>query len=88
MDPDTLYLNFGFWDVVRRRQAFAPGQHNRLVEAKVAELGGIKSLYSDSYYEPDAFWRIYDGLAYRALKGKYDPEGRARDLYQKCVLRQ
>jgi FAD/FMN-containing dehydrogenase len=88
MDPDTLYLNFGFWDVVRCRQAFAPGHHNRLVEAKVAALGGIKSLYSDSYYEPEEFWRIYDGEAYRALKSKYDPQGRARDLYQKCVLRQ
>jgi FAD/FMN-containing dehydrogenase len=88
MDPDTLYLNFGFWDVVRRCHAFPAGHHNRLVEAKVAELGGIKSLYSESYYAPEDFWRIYDGQAYRTLKNQYDPEGRARDLYQKCVLRQ
>jgi FAD/FMN-containing dehydrogenase len=88
MKPDTLYVNFGFWDVVRRRKAFPPGHHNRLVEQKVAELGGIKSLYSDSYYEPEEFWRIYDGPAYQALKKKYDPEGDLKDLYQKCVLRQ
>jgi len=88
MDPETLYLNFGFWDVVRRRHAFPAGHHNRLVENKVTELGGIKSLYSESCYVPEDFWRIYDGEAYRALKDKYDPEGRARDLYQKCVLRQ
>ncbi|MCU0810738.1 MAG: FAD-binding oxidoreductase [Thiobacillaceae bacterium] len=88
MDPDTLYLNFGFWDVVRRRQAFAPGHHNRLVENQVTELGGIKSLYSESCYALEDFWRIYDGQAYRVLKSKYDPQGRARDLYQKCVLRQ
>jgi len=87
MDPDTLYVNFGFWDVVRRRQPFPPGHHNRLVEAKVAELGGIKSLYSESYYDEATFWRIYDGAAYRALKAKYDPQGRLKDLYQKCVLR-
>jgi FAD/FMN-containing dehydrogenase len=85
---DELYLNFGFWDVVRRRHAFAPGHHNRLVENKVTELGGIKSLYSDSFYDEETFWRIYDGAAYRALKQKYDPAGRARNLYQKCVLRQ
>lgn len=84
---DRLYFNFGFWDVVRRRQPFPPGHHNRLVEARVAELGGIKSLYSDAYYDEARFWQIYDGAAYRALKAKYDPQGRARDLYQKCVLR-
>ncbi len=85
---DELYLNFGFWDVVRRRQAFEPGHHNRLVENKVAELSGIKSLYSDSFFDEESFWRIYDGAAYRGLKEKYDPQGRARNLYQKCVLRQ
>jgi len=85
---DTLYVNFGFWDVVRRRHAFEAGHHNRLVEDKVAELGGIKSLYSESYYDEARFWRIYDGPAYRTLKAKYDPQGKAKDLYQKCVLKQ
>lgn len=85
---DELYLNFGFWDVVRRRHAFEPGHHNRLVENKVSELSGIKSLYSDSFYDEESFWNIYAGAAYRALKDKYDAQGRARDLYQKCVLRQ
>jgi FAD/FMN-containing dehydrogenase len=87
MDPATLYVNFGFWDVVRRRQPFPPGHHNRLVELEVTELGGIKSLYSESHYPQDEFWRIYDGAAYRALKAKYDPHGRLPDLYQKAVLR-
>jgi len=85
---DQLYANFGFWDVVRRRQAFESGHHNRLVENKVAELGGIKSLYSDSFYDEASFWRIYDGPAYRALKQKYDPDAKLKELYQKCVLRQ
>lgn len=88
MDPGTLYVNFGFWDVVHRREVLPPGYHNRLIEQKVAELGGIKSLYSDSYYAEDEFWRIYGGEVYRALKAKYDPHGRLKDLYQKCVLRQ
>jgi len=87
MQAGRLYLNFGFWDVVRRRTPFPPGQHNRLIERKVTELGGIKSLYSESYYPEDEFWRIYDGEAYRRLKARYDPQGRLQDLYQKCVLR-
>jgi FAD/FMN-containing dehydrogenase len=87
MDRSTTFVNFGFWDVVRTQQAHAPGRFNRLVEKKVRELGGIKSLYSDSYFSPEEFWAIYNGEAYRALKQRYDPGGRFQDLYAKCVLR-
>ena len=82
------YANFGFWDVVRRRERFPPGHFNRLVEREVARLGGIKSLYSDSYYSADEFRATYGGDSYRRLKARYDPQGRLGDLYAKCVLRQ
>jgi FAD/FMN-containing dehydrogenase len=82
------YVNFGFWDVLRRREAHPPGHFNRLVEREVARLGGIKSLYSDSYYAADEFRAAYGGDAYRRLKERYDPQGRLGDLYAKCVLRQ
>ncbi|HET7634192.1 MAG TPA: FAD-binding oxidoreductase [Burkholderiales bacterium] len=87
MDADKLYVNFGFWDVVTKREPFPTGFHNRKIERKVAELGGIKSLYSDSYYEPDEFWENYNKPAYDALKEKYDPGGALQGLYDKCVLR-
>jgi len=81
------YVNFGFWDVKRTREARPRGHFNRLVEAKVAELGGIKSLYSESYYPQAEFYGHYGGEAYAALKRKYDPGGAFPDLYSKCVLR-
>ncbi|MGB7541422.1 MAG: FAD-binding oxidoreductase [Burkholderiales bacterium] len=87
IDPHTLYVNFGFWDVVRSTEPHEPGYYNRKIERKVAELGGIKSLYSDSFYPEDEFWRIYNGPAYEALKARYDPENKFKDLYRKCVLR-
>ena len=83
-----LFVNFGFWDIVPNPRHHPEGHFNRKVEDKVNELGGIKSLYSDVYYDEARFWEIYDGDRYRELKQKYDPEGRLRDLYQKCVLRQ
>ena len=55
--------------------------------AKSRDLGGIKSLYSDSYFPREEFWAIYDRPAYDALKARYDPHGRLGDLYDKCVLR-
>lgn len=88
IDTGKLFVNFGFWDVVYSRDKKPAGYYNRLVEDKVEELGGIKSLYSDSYYERDKFWNLYNQPAYRALKEKYDPQARLKDLYDKCVLRQ
>jgi len=81
------YVNFGFWDVKRTRKGYAPGHFNRLVEEKVADLGGIKSLYSESFFPEEEFFRTYGGEAYATLKRKYDPAGAFPTLYEKCVLR-
>jgi len=88
MDPKTLYLNFGFWDVIRTRDKMPEGYFNRQVEKKVMEMGGMKSLYSDSYFSPEEFWSMYNKAAYDTLRHKYDPRGRQRDLYRKCVLKE
>jgi len=85
LQPRTVYVNFGFWDVVNNDEPRPPGFLNRRIECKVAELSGIKSLYSDSFYTEDEFWSIHDGTAYRALKARYDPAGSLPDLYAKCV---
>jgi FAD/FMN-containing dehydrogenase len=87
MNDAGLYVDFGFWDVIRGRQPHAPGHYNRMIEQKTAELGGAKSLYSESYYDRDRFWSIYNEPHYRALKARYDPHGQLKDLYDKCVLR-
>ena len=87
MRPGRLMVNFGFWDVVRPRQAHPPGHFNRLLEREVQRLGGVKSLYSDSFYPREEFWSIFDRDAYERLKARYDPARRLGDLYDKCVLR-
>ena len=87
MRPGRTYVNFGFWDVLRRPDRYGAGHFNRLIEDRVISLGGIKSLYSDSYFSREAFWRAYGGDAYRALKEKYDPRRVFPDLYDKCVMR-
>jgi FAD/FMN-containing dehydrogenase len=85
--PGARYLNFGFWDVVESRTAHPPGHFNRLVERRVIELDGIKSLYSDSYFTPREFAHAYRIAHYSALKTRYDPERRLLGLYEKCVQR-
>jgi FAD/FMN-containing dehydrogenase len=85
-DPEKLYVNFGFWSSVPTKKE--EGYYNRLIEAKVSELRGKKGLYSDSYYTKKEFWDIYDKKTYDALKQKYDPQKKLKDLYEKCVKRQ
>jgi len=85
MSPDTIYVNFGFWDTVPTNKE--DGYYNRLIENKVKELDGKKSLYSSSYYAYDEFWELYNKTEYTKLKTKYDPEYRLKDLYEKCVLK-
>jgi FAD/FMN-containing dehydrogenase len=87
LEPGVRYVNFGFWDVVESATRHEPGHFNRLVEREVMRLGGIKSLYSDSFFTRDEFARAYRMDDYAALKARYDPGARALGLYEKCVLR-
>jgi len=88
MDPARLYVNFGFWDVIRGRKQLPPGFYNRQVEERVMAFGGMKSLYSDSYFTPEQFWGMYNKPVYDRLKQKYDPDGALKDIYRKCVLKE
>jgi FAD/FMN-containing dehydrogenase len=84
---DEIYVNVGFWSTVAIEPGRADGDVNRRIESVVAEHGGHKSLYSDSYYDPDEFWTLYGGEDYHAAKKRYDPRSRLLDLYAKAVNR-
>ena len=85
LPANELYVNFGFWDMVPTRRE--TGYYNRMIERKIAELGGSKGLYSTSYYDRQTFWSIYDKARYDQLKTTYDPDAVFPDLYAKCVER-
>ena len=81
------YVNVGFWGTMPIDPGARDGDKNRAIEAKVTELGGHKSLYSDAYYGEDEFRALYGGDGYAAAKQRYDPDGRLLDLYAKAVMR-
>ncbi len=85
MRPRQTYVNVGFWSTVP--VGSIEGETNRLIERKVSELHGHKSLYSDSYYSPEEFGELYGGETYRTVKKRYDPDSRLLDLYAKAVQR-
>ena len=80
--PGETYVNVGFWSSV---PGGAPGATNRVIERRVDELDGHKSLYSDSFYSREQFDALYGGEAYAVLKARYDPHGRFPHLYDKAV---
>src|SRR5215470_2808916 len=85
LQAGEVYVNFGFWGTVPLPPGCSDGHYNRRVETEVAALGGLKSLYSTSFYSPEQFWEHYNGPAYAALKREYDGAGRLAGLYEKCV---
>ncbi|WP_084108904.1 FAD-binding oxidoreductase [Knoellia aerolata] len=86
LEPGRTYVNVGFWSTV---PGPGPGEElgatNRAIERRVDEVGGHKSLYSDSYYSRSDFDALYGGDAYAVLKATYDPDGRFPHLYDKAV---
>jgi FAD/FMN-containing dehydrogenase len=88
LTPGRLYVNFGFWSSVALDPGEVDGHHNRLIEERVNQLGGRKSLYSTVFYSAEEFWRLYNGPVYEMVKKTYDPGARLLDLYAKCVERQ
>jgi FAD/FMN-containing dehydrogenase len=80
------YVNVGFWSSVPVGPT--PGYTNRLIEEKISDLDGHKSLYSDAFYSREEFDDLYGGETYKTVKKIYDPDSRLLDLYAKAVQRQ
>jgi len=88
LHPGTTYVNVGFWGTVHVGPDAAEAPRNRAIEAKVQELGGHKSLYSEAFYDRETFDRLYDGDHLAKVKRSYDPEDRLLSLYDKAVRKQ
>lgn len=58
----------------------------RMIEEKLIELGGMKTLISHNYYSPEEFWHIFNKPNYDKIKAITDPNNRFRDLYTKTCL--
>ena len=87
LDPGRPYVNVGFWGTVPVGHEAPDSPRNRAIEAKVLELGGHKSLYSEAFYDHETFDRLYGGAALAAVKRRFDPDDRLTTLYDKAVRR-
>jgi FAD/FMN-containing dehydrogenase len=85
LEPGRTYVNAGFWGTVHVGPERAEAPRNRAIEARVHELGGHKSLYSEAFYDRETFDRLYHGPALARIKQHYDPDDRLTSLYDKAV---
>lgn len=58
--------------------------YSELLERKVFELDGVKTLISRNHYSEERFWQIYNRPNHEAVKERLDPTGALGDLYRKC----
>jgi FAD/FMN-containing dehydrogenase len=76
---DKLFLDVAIYGMKQPR-----GKNvHRMIEEKLRELGGMKTLISHNYYSPDEFWSIWNKPNYDRVKALTDPENVFRDLYTK-----
>ncbi|HET9829597.1 MAG TPA: FAD-binding oxidoreductase [Nocardioidaceae bacterium] len=87
LEQEETYVNVGFWGTMPIDPGARDGDKNRAIEAKVTELGGHKSLYSDAYYDRDTFSELYGLANLTHVKQQTDPDNRLTGLYEKAVNR-
>ena len=77
--PDELWVDLAIYGMKQRGER----NYHKLMEDKLRELGGIKTLISHNYYTPDEFWATWNRENYQAVKALTDPDNIFRDLYTK-----
>jgi len=85
LEPGETYVNVGFWGTVHVGEDAPNSPKNRAIEAKVAELGGHKSLYSEAFYDEATFAELYNTHNLERLRAIHDPQARLTNLYDKAV---
>lgn len=85
LEPGAVYVNVGFWGTVHVGPDAPDAPRNRAIEAKVHELGGHKSLYSEAFYDRETFDALYNTAHLDEVKGRHDPDDRLTHLYDKAV---
>jgi len=77
--PDELMIDIAIYGMKQRGDV----NYYRLMEEKLKELGGVKTLISYNYYQEDEFWEIFNHKNFEAVKAITDPDNIFRTLYQK-----
>jgi FAD/FMN-containing dehydrogenase len=76
---DDMFLDLAIYGMKQKGDK----NYHRMMEEKLRELGGIKTLIAHNYYPEAEFWSIFNKRNYDAVKRITDPKHLFRDLYTK-----
>jgi hypothetical protein len=76
---DKLLVDIAIYGMKQRGET----NYYRLMEQKLKELNGIKTLISYNYYPEDEFWTIFHKKNFEKVKAITDPDNIFRNLYEK-----
>jgi FAD/FMN-containing dehydrogenase len=76
---DKLLVDIAIYGMKQRGEA----NYYRVLETKLRELQGVKTLISYNYYPEDEFWQIFNRANFDAVKAVTDPNNIFRNLYEK-----
>lgn len=76
---DELFLDLAIYGMKQTGDR----NYHKLMEDKLRELGGIKTLISHNYYSREEFWSTWNKRNYDTVKAITDPDNVFRDLYTK-----
>jgi hypothetical protein len=77
---DRMFLDLAIYGCKQPREG--PDLY-RLIEERLLEIGGMKTLISHNHFTEDEFWRIWNKDNYATAKAVADPDNIFRDLYTK-----
>jgi FAD/FMN-containing dehydrogenase len=77
---EELYLDLAIYGM---RQPDDGRNYYRVMEEKLMELGGVKTLISHNHYTEAEFWSVFHRENYERAKAALDPDHLFRDLYSK-----
>ncbi len=76
---DRLLIDIAIYGMKQRGET----NYYRLMEQKLIELNGVKTLISYNYYPEDEFWTIFHRENFESVKAVTDPDNIFRNLYEK-----
>lgn len=81
-NPDSFFIDAAIYGKPNNEKNI---DYSKILEDKVYELNGIKTLISQNHYQKDRFWQIYNLKNYQIAKQKIDPNNSFGNLYKKMV---
>jgi hypothetical protein len=78
--PDELFIDIAIYGM---KQPPDGRNYYKLLEDKLTEIGGVKTLISYNYYSEAEFWKTFNRENFEAVKKRTDPNNIFRGFYEK-----